>query len=252
MNIFQNKTSRALIITMCALVLFSVVISHYYYKETNASVDPRIVEARKLYEKYNLYAQKNEFQSIFPLMDSIELIYSSVDHYKQSFEVGVLYNNRSAAYLTWALFSDNINQPELDSLINLADSAINISLGIYDQWLQRFEDKDKTEIQAIISDEFLTGLEQYDPELKDKYLSNRINEIQESQSETSRRMSVAYTNQGIIYRHNMQYDSAAILYKKAIDLWDRNLTAENNLNVLLGRPLKKRSFIQKLFPPERD
>jgi hypothetical protein len=47
------------------------------------------------------------------------------------------------------------------------------------------------------------------------------------------------------------YDSAAFYYNNAIELWDRNLTAENNLNILLNRPQKKRNLIQTLFPPEK-
>ena len=65
MDFFKNKTSRALIIGMCALVLSAIAISYFYYKNINESTDPRIVNARTLYEKYNAYAQKNEFDSIF-------------------------------------------------------------------------------------------------------------------------------------------------------------------------------------------
>ena len=35
------------------------------------------------------------------------------------------------------------------------------------------------------------------------------------------------------------------------ELWDRNLTAKNNLNVLLGQPMEKRNVIQRMFPPDR-
>jgi hypothetical protein len=49
----------------------------------------------------------------------------------------------------------------------------------------------------------------------------------------------------------VDYEKAINNYQKAIDLWDQNLTAENNLNILLGKPLKKRNLIQKLFPPKR-
>ena len=252
MGFFQNKKNRVLILSMGALVFSGITISYFYYKSINESTDPRIVNARTLYEKYNRYAQNNEFDSIFSLMDSIELIYTSVDHYKNSYELGVLYNNRAASFLTMALYTDSIEITDQDSLINLADIAANKSIEIYTQWLGIFQDKNQTEIEKAISDDFYRGLENYDIDQKNTFLKNRIKEIQESQTETKRRLSVSYTNLGIIERHNLQYDSAAIRYKKAIDLWDRNLTAENNLNILLGRPIKKRSFIQKLFPPDRD
>lgn len=252
MNLIKNKTSRALIIIMCVLVLSGISISYLYYNNVNKSTDPRIVQARTLYEKYNLYAQKGAYESIFSLMDSIEKIYTNIDHYTNSYEIGVLYNNRAATFLTQALHSDTLETNDLDSLITLAENSARKSIGIYSQWLEVFEYKDLIEIEKSISEEFLTGLENYNTEQKNNYLKNRIKEIIDAQTETKRRLSVSYTNLGIIHRHKLQYEDAANCYKKAIDLWDRNLTAENNLNVLLGRPIKKRSFIQKMFPPERD
>lgn len=252
MELFKNKKTRALIMIMGALVLSGIAISYLYYKNINESIDPRIVKARTLYEKYNLYAQSNEFDSIFLLMDSIELIYTNFDHYKDSYEVGVLYNNRAASFLTMALYTNDIKEIDQDSIINLAEIAVKKSIEIYNHWLGKFQNKSLIEIENIISNDFYTGLEKYNADQKNKFLKNRINEIQDSQKETKRRLSVSYTNLGIIDRHKLLYESAANCYKKAIDLWDRNLTAENNLNVLLGRPIKKRSFIQRLFPPDRD
>jgi len=85
----------------------------------------------------------------------------------------------------------------------------------------------------------------------ESYLDTRINEIIDTQVEIDRRLSVSYTNLGIVYRYRMQYDSAAYCYEEALDLWEQNLSAENNLNVLLGRPQKKSNFIQRMFPPDR-
>lgn len=252
MDFLKNKRTRALIIIMCALVLSAVLISKYYYGSINQSTDPRIVNARILYEKYNGYAQANSLDSIFWLMDSIENIYTSIDHYKDSYEVGVLYNNRAASFLTMALYSEGIETEVQDSLINQADIAANESIDIYEKWLIKYDDKNKEEVEKIASQDFFAGLENYDAQQKNKFLSSRIIELIDSQNETKRRLSVAYTNLGIVYRHKLQYEVAANYYKKAIDLWDRNLTAENNLNVLLGRPIKKRSFIQRLFPPKKD
>ena len=254
MAIFKNRNTRALILTMGALVCLALVISGIYYKNVNASVDPRIVEARTLYENYNLYAQNNAFDSIFRLMDEIEAVYSSVVHYQDAYEIGVLYNNRAATLLTIALYSVEAKDNPLvqDSLITLAKDAAEKSIGIYQRWLEKYPGKDKDEIKRMISNDFLAGLEEYNTDQKEKFLKNRVKEIAETQTETERRLSVSYNNLGIIYRHKLQYEEAAESYKMAIDLWDRNLTAENNLNVLLGRPIRKQNFIQKMFPPEKD
>lgn len=144
-------------------------------------------------------------------------------------------------------------QPEMqDSMFTMAEKMVKKSIAIYSGWLKQFEDKSSEEIISIIEPEFYRGLEQYPVEKQELFINNRIEEIQQAQMETKRRLSVSYTNLGIIKRHKMRYEEAAKNYKRALDLWEENLTAQNNLNLLLGKPLEKRSFIRKLFPPERD
>lgn len=254
MQLFKNRTTRALIISICALVAIALLITHFYYKNLNQSVDPRIVEARLLYENYNKLAQNNAFDSVFVLLDSIEEMYTSIDHYKNSYEIGVLYNNRAATFLTMALYIENgENKVHFqDSLMNLAEKAANKSILIYDSWLNIYKDKNAVTCEEIISRDFFIGLENYTYNQKDRFLQNRIKEVEEAKYETQRRLSVSYTNLGIVYRFKQEYESAALSYKKAMDLWDKNLTAENNLNVLLGMPLRERNFIQKLFPSSKD
>ncbi len=252
MKLFNSKRSVTLIIIMSVIAFSGITISYFYYKNINESTDPRILEARVLYENYNVYALSNNFDAIFSLMDSIERIYTGYDHYKNSYEIGVLYNNRAASWLTMALYSDDIQQRQQDSLINLAEVSSKKSIDNYQYWLKIFQEKNSKEIENLIHKNFMRGLENYDEKEKNKFINFRIKEIVASQEETKRRLSVSYTNLGIIERHKLQYNLAAQHYKKAIELWDRNLTAENNLNILLGRPIKKRSFIQKLFPPEKD
>lgn len=250
----NNKSTRALIFILSALVLISVLISRYYYKGINDAVDPRVKEARLLYEKYNDYTKTNSFDSILYLMDSIEAVYSKYLHYRNSYETGVLYNNKAATYLTMALHMDSASyrSQRQDSLFNLAETMVNRSIVIYNNWLTRFENKNPDKIKNLIEPGFYEGLDQYSDELKETYVDNRIKEIKEAQLETKRRLSVSYTNLGIIKRHRMQYEEAAQHYKTALDLWERNLTAENNLNLLLGKPVKERSFLRKMFPPERN
>jgi len=249
MNVIANKKTRALIFIMCALVLSGILISHFYYKSVNASVDPRIIPARELYENYNLFAHENKLDSIFWLMDTIESIYGKVEHYKNSFEVGVLYNNRAAACLSLLMNEDDVSVR--DSLLKNAEHSINESISIYEHWFSTYEGKSEHELEMILNDGFLNGLKGYDEEDHQKFLQKRMQEITEAQSETKRRLSVSYTNLGLIYRHQLKYEDAVLSYQKAIENWNRNLTAENNLNKLLGRPEKKRNLIQKLFPPER-
>jgi len=173
MNILKNKSARALIIIMCALVLFGILIASRYYKNYNSSIDPRISTARTMYEKYNKYAQSNRFDSVFILMDKIEKNYSSLEHYK----------NRAASYLTMALYSNAIiNQPIIqDSLIKMAENSVNKSISIYQSWLNNFENKSTDEIEKSIKKDFFIGLDDYDENTKNKFLKNRIKEIETAQ-----------------------------------------------------------------------
>ena len=97
---FGNRKHRTFIFVMIALVLIGVVITFTYYQGINKSVDPRIRDARNLYEKYNGFVQSERYDSVFWLMDTIQSIYNSFTHYDQSYEIGVLYNNRAAAWLS--------------------------------------------------------------------------------------------------------------------------------------------------------
>lgn len=238
---------------MCALVLLGIAIAKKYYGSLNETIDPRIVEARELYNKYNNYAQRDQIDSVFMLLDLMEEIYNKEPHYTHSYELGVLNNNRAAAYLTLALYSPvySADSVMVDSFIHQAKYYSQESIEIYQNWLDVYSSLSEPDIQNNIQADFIHGLEELSSKEQARILNRRIKEIQEAQAETPRRLSVSYTNLGIIYRHNENYEKAAEAYTTALDLWDQNLTAKNNLNILLGRPLEKRTLIQKLFPPEK-
>jgi tetratricopeptide (TPR) repeat protein len=254
----QHSTGR-LVGIMLIIVVAGILVARSYYRNVNSSVDPRIQRARELYGQYNKYAGSGDYYHIFALLDSISDIYRATPHYKESFELGVLDNNRAAALMTIALYGDSIPESANpyhdipnDSIVDRAERNIREAIELYEKWNRRFEGKDEEEIRKLIEPEFIIGLDNTDPELSKKYLKNRVKEILESVEENQRRLSVCYTNLGLVYRYRKLYPETVAQYEKAIELWEQNLDAENNLNKLLGRPLKKRNIIQKLFPPERD
>jgi tetratricopeptide (TPR) repeat protein len=258
MKIAGLSSIRTLIGVMVIVVIAGVLIARSYYERMNRSVDPRVVPARELYSKYNSYAREGDYYRVFALLDSVEQIYRATTHYDGSFELGVLDNNRAAAFLTLALFGDSIpgaSHPYLelgpDSLVTLAEIHVRRAIGTYLEWNQRFVGKSTDQIIRIIGPEFLKGLQNGDPEMEKAYLENRAGEIENALIENDRRLSVCYTNLGLAYRFRGAYEEAARHYEKALELWDRNLDAENNLNRLLNRPVRKRNIIQKLFPPDR-
>jgi tetratricopeptide (TPR) repeat protein len=244
MILAAGKIPRALIYVMMALVVITILLARSHYRGENQALDPRVVPARELYEGYNALATANDYAGVILLLDSIEQIYDQYPHYSGSFETGVLENNRAAVYLTLGLSYDSLSSPfhymGQDSLIALGESAVRKSIRRYEDWLERYEEKDVGAMRQEVQTTFGTGY--------DAYLDNRVKEIEKAIQETPRRLSVSYTNLGLAYRYLEDYQGAADCYKKALDLWEDNLTAENNLNILLGQPLKKRNFIQKMFP----
>jgi len=247
-----GKIPRALILVMMALVVITIVLARSHYRGENQAVDPRIVPARKLYEGYNALASANDYGGVISLLDTISRIYSQYPHYRESFETGVLENNRAAVYLTLGLSYDSLSSPYhhlgQDSLMALGESAARKSIEIYEQWLSIYAENGPEEIGEQVRASFGSGKITANTEKLGAYVENRVREIEDAIEETPRRLSVSYTNLGLAYRFREDYHGAASCYQQAIDLWEDNLTAENNLNILLGKPMKKRNFIQKMFP----
>ncbi len=251
-----SKPTRALILTMTALVVISILYALLHYRGENNAVDPRVAGARKLYENYNALATRSDYTAVISLLDSIGDIYRRYTHYYSSFETGVLENNRAAVYLTVGLNYDSISSPfhhmGRDSLMVLGETAVRNSIYIYENWMQEYSDKSDKDIREYIRGSFIEGLSNHSDEEIDNYLENRVEEIRTAIEETPRRLSVSYTNLGIIYRYHEDYQDAAACYQKALELWEDNLSAENNINILLGRPIRKRNFIQKMFPKPKN
>ena len=252
----KGKPTRVLIYLMMALVLITILIAQRYYKRENSSVDPRIVQARILYEQYNTLAGNSDYEAVIQLLDSIKGIYNQYPHYYRSFETGVLENNRAAVYLTLALIYDSISSPYhylgQDSLLELGESAVRSSIIIYEKWMELYSGKSEDVIRKELEGTFTAGLEPGEPDQANRFLENRVEEILSSIAEAPRRLSVSYTNLGIVYRYKEDYQSAAVSYRKALDLWEENLSAENNLNLLLGKPPRERTFIEKMFPKPKN
>jgi tetratricopeptide (TPR) repeat protein len=139
-----------------------------------------------------------------------------------------------------------------DTLLNMAMHNITMAVDTYEDWKNEYASLSEADCKTKIQSNFFLGLEEYPEEEKEKFLKTRLNTFMQNQVEIDRRLSVSYTNMGIAYRQQEEYDLAIAAYRKAIALWDKNLTAENNLNVLLGRPMKEPSVIQKIFPPDKE
>jgi len=231
---------------------FALAISLVYRQTSKSSSyeDPRVKNALEAYNQYNNLTASNNYHGIFELMDSIETIYQKVPYYHHAFEIGVLHNNRSAAYLSMYLddMQDTTNllyNTLNDSLLTKAEYYAHQSLGVYNQWLSKYENKSKSDIKEEMEPTFIQGLENYTEKEQRSMLDKRLNVVTTALSEMPRRLSIVHTNLGTIYRHQQKYKMAIKQYNKALELWGKNLTAENNRNLLLGQPMKKHRVIDK-------
>ena len=235
---------------MIVIVIIGLVVAWNYYGSINNSEDPRIIEAKTIYLRYDLLANENKYDEILSLLDSMSNIYNKYDDYRYSYEMGVVVNNRVAVLITMALF-ETPNNLEKDSLLNIAKKDALSSISIYNDWVNEFGTLSENQIKTIFEPIYMVSNSEFEIDKREQYLNKRIDDIMLAQKETSRRLSVSYTNLGIIYRHQENYEEAIKCYQKALELWDNNLTAENNINILLGRPIKERSVLEKIFPENK-
>ncbi len=246
-----DKGTIAVILIMTVIVLIGISVAYFYYGNINDAEDPRVIEAKYQYKAYNTFVIKNDFKSVFATLDTIENIYLQFPDYQNSYEMGVVYNNKAAVWLTSALkkSSEGKNDnSELDSAYKYSEKSIHI----YNSWFNEFGNLSKKDVLTKVKVYYQSSTTTSENSKKNKIIEKRVGDILIAQKETPKRLSVAYTNLGIIQRHKLEYENAITSYKKALDLWEGNRNAKNNINILLGRPVEETSVIEKLFPEDRD
>ncbi|MFC1770935.1 tetratricopeptide repeat protein [Candidatus Margulisiibacteriota bacterium] len=247
--------TKKIIAVMVSIALISIMAGWLYYHNINMAEDPRILEAKKTFRDFSQYFKSKDYDQALNVLNKIEKVYLSVPGYKDSFEIGVVNNNRAAVYLVQlerALMStDNVLVEQRPVFLKLAKRYSLASKESYLSWLNRISGLEDEQIRAYVVPYFRPDDPAFDSHNRNKLLAKRVKDIKLSQAETKRRLSVVYTNLGILERYQNNPKQAEDYYQKAIDLWPENYIANNNLDVLKGRPLKKRSIIRQLFPPEK-
>ncbi len=220
-----------------------------YYTGVNEAEDPRIISAKSKYAKYNSSVHDLSYAELFQILDTVFIIYNQYDDYKNSYEIGVISNNRGAIWLQIALTeTDSIKK---DSLLCLAQDAVNKSIEVYTNWTKEFGVLSEDEIKIRMNTIYFSSKYGYERKKAIEYASKRTDDIIVAQKEIARRLSVSYTNLGLIFRLSNQNIEALNNYEKALKLWPNNLSAENNINIILGKPLKEINIIDKLFPENK-
>ena len=243
--------TKKIILGVLIIVCISFLVAYIYYDSKNKAEDPRIVQTKYMFKQYDDLMAINKFSSALPLLDSIETILVKAPGYKESFELGIVYNDRGSAYLSMALYGVK-DSVEKAKLLEFAKKNIDSSIVLYNIWLGKNSDLTKEQLIESIKSFFPENDAAFQGRNPDKILQKRADDLVLAQKETYRRLSVCYTNLGIVLRHQYKQDEAIESYIKAIKLWKDNFTARNNFNVLMGKPPEDRSIIDQLFPPEKN
>ena len=236
---------------MFIIISISFLVAYIYYNGKNKAEDPRIIQTKYMFKQFDDLMKEKKFSSALPFLDSIESILVKVPGYKESYEPGIVYNNRGSVYLSMALY-DNKDSIEKFRLLETAKENIDSGIVIYNTWLDRNRDLSKEELSQIVKPFFSESDLAFKGKNYSKIFHKRVEDLVLAQKETPRRLSVSFTNLGIIQRHLYKQNEAVESYIKAIKIWKDNFTARNNFNVLMGKPPKDRSIIDKLFPPDKN
>jgi len=231
-----------------AAVLFAI----FYYGSINRSEDPRIDSARRLLAQYDRESDGDNLVSKFRLLDSADAVFSSLQDYAESFERGVILNNRSSALIIAALYDSTVKQEEKNTLLELAMIYCDSSIAVYRKWMQTWGDINRIGIEELMRKDMHPGNPSFKGRNFEKILARRVDNQVAAQRETPRRLSVSLSNRGIILRHLMMPDSALISFRESLELWKDNRSAKSNMNVLMGGEPVEPGLIESLFPPDKN
>lgn len=252
MSIFKiTRETKIIIIAVACICAISFAIAFIYYRDINKSEDPRVVKTKFMFERYDGLIKQKNFSEANTVLDSIEQIFLTVPGYSESYELGIVYNNRASVYISMALYKSQ-DSLEKQYLLDTANTHAAKCIAFYTEWIEKFGSITEGKIQLQLKPYFPENDEAFKGNNYKKILNKRVNDIVLAQKETPRRLSVAFTNLGIIQRHQYRQKEAIESYLKAMAIWKDNPAALSNLNVLFGKPPKDRSLLKKLFPPDKN
>jgi len=247
-----TKKVLAVVLTITASIFIG---SYFYYDQINKAEDPRILPAKELFQIYDKELESHEYVQSLSLLDQMLAIYRSTPGYENSYEIGVLLNNTATVYLveleTEILTAGSVSKPAMQKSLLAAEEYTRQAIAVYEAWMADMGSLSEEQVRQRIAPYFRAddpGLAGLDAQ---RVMDKRVEMILDAQVETPRRLSVSLTNLGMINRYLGDLDEAKKNYEAAIELWDRNYTAQDNLAILMNQPVQKRSMISRLFPPEK-
>jgi len=242
---------KTLLLVLSGITAISFAAAYFYYRAENSAEDPRTVGAKYMLKQYDELIAEKKYSDVFSLLDSIETVFNKVPGYSTSFEPGIVYNNRGSAFLSMALY-EVTDSTEKQQLLGFAQKNLDTCILIYQRWIDRYSDYTREQWLAEVSPGFSSDDPAFQGMDAEAILNKRVDDLLLAQKETPRRLSVTYTNLGIVQRHTYMQAEAMDSYILAIKLWKDNFTARNNFNVLMGIDPEDRSIVDQLFPPDKN
>lgn len=248
--VLSAGTRKLLTVTLSVAVL-AVLFAIFHYRGINRSEDPRVIQARHLMAEYDSKAGGADSYLFFPLLDSAKSIYSSFPEYENSYEKGVIFNDKCSGLLLMALYDSTLTDSTRRSLIDLSIDYCDSSIIIYEAWKNEWGELSEETIARKLETSMNADDDAFEGYNFRKIFRKRVDDIVMAQVEIDRRLSVSLTNKATAFRHLMMQDSALLYFQKALSLWEYNRVAESNLSVLMGGEPVKPGIIETLFPPDR-
>ena len=246
-----SKGTRVVISITLGICGTGILIAVFYYRGLNRSEDPRLVPVRELIRKSETLSANRKAPEAYMVLDSAIRLIQTVPGYKKSYETGVMYNNACSSWLLAASYDSTLVPAEKEKMLRTARVFADSSMMVYRAWIADWDSLNPDQIHSRITPFFRPDDPAFSGRNPVRILKKRVRDIQSAQLETPRRLSVSLTNLGTIHRHLNQPDSALACYAEALRLWDKNATAKNNMNVLMGGKPIKPSLIKSLFPPDK-
>ncbi|HAM10225.1 MAG: hypothetical protein A2X05_05120 [Bacteroidetes bacterium GWE2_41_25] len=246
-----SKGTKVILTITFSVSLLALLFAFFYYRRINRAEDPRITRAREILLEFEKVSGSLAGFDAFPVLDSAAAVFKSLPDYACSFEIGVIYNNKSSTLLIMAIYDSTISNSEKLSLLGLSGNYCDSSITCYNRWKAEWGNLSSEEISLKLRQLMLEDDSRFKKINFDRVFERRVKNILTAQIETDRRLSVSMTNKGTIYRHLQKQDSALICFREALELWEDNRTAKSNLSVLMGGEPVKPTLLESLFPPDK-
>ncbi len=246
---------RCLVVVVGLVALGIVLFGKFYYDRINRSEDPRTIFARQGFLRFERALADKKYADALAVLSRISAVYAAVPGYKDSYERGVVHNNRGTVFLLQAeetiVETGEPRHQFVVPLLKTAQEDLQAAVACYERWMEDWGRLDRPAVRLRLRAFFAEGDPAFGPISPRRILAKRVSDVLAAQVETPRRLSVSLTNLGIVYRYLGDPDKARAYYEKALALWPKNPAARENLNVLLGRPVPERSVLRRIFPEKR-